>query len=81
MFIDKMKTVLNIALKYNLKNINSYDGYDDADILKLEFNDKESMLMVRNFSKNNNIKTNVQLKEPNILYIIFEKNNEITLKH
>ena len=76
MFIPAMKQILNIALKYQLSNINSYDGYDDADILKIEFVDLQELLKFRDFLKSHKIQYKITVQNPKTIYCIFERSSD-----
>lgn len=68
-----MKIMILESLRYKLKNIRTYRGYNGADLLKLVFHDNSEMLRVREFAKKNDIKYVSKLNKDEIeLICIYE---------
>lgn len=72
MFVIEMKPIILKAISVNLKNIQTYKGYDGANILKLSFEDESEMMMIRDFVRKHGYETNNDYKNKLDLFCIFE---------
>lgn len=77
MYTRKMKPIIEFALKYNIKNLSTYKGYNGANLLKFTFHDNEEMLMVRDYTRNVGFETAVKLNDCVELICIFEEPDDI----
>lgn len=72
MFVPEMSPIIMRAMSMNLKNIQTYKGYDGANILKLSFVDESEMIAIRNYAREHGHETNNDYKNKLDLFCIFE---------
>jgi len=77
MYIPEMSDVLSKAMKYNLKNIHTYKGYNGADLLKLEFHDNEEMLVIRDYARKQGLEAVTKTTTNIELFCIYEQNDDV----
>jgi len=65
------------SMDMKLKNIQTYKGYDGANILKLSFQDEEEMKLIRDLAREYGRKTNNDHKNKLDLFCVFESSDKV----
>lgn len=77
MFVKEMKPIIMKSMDMKLKNIQTYKGYDGANILKLSFQDEEEMKLIRDLAREYGRETNNDHKNKLDLFCVFETPDEV----
>ena len=72
MFNEKMRPVINRAMTRSLKNVNTYKGYDGADLVKFTFTDNDCLLYMRSYLIKDGYDQVVKMNDALELIVIFE---------